>query len=158
MNTHASHRLIKHGAIVMIFSLLAGVMFTYALIGGVSVPPTSLFWEMDIPGSVDGWRRFHTGAMMNGLMAIGLGCAIRFVRLEGNSAAIVSWGTLVAIYGNTFFYLFGLMAPNRGLSVGDNQLGEGTIEGMFAYFPAVAGMLTLFVALFVFVFKAKPAD
>lgn len=158
MNITASHRLIKNGAIVMILSLLAGVGLTYSLIGGVSVPPTTLFWEMEIPGTTKGWQMAHTGNMMNGLMAIGIGVALRFLRFDGNQANWVSWGTVIAIYGNACFYFFGLMAPNHGLSIGDNRLGEGTLSGMLAYFPAVLGMLTLFVALFVLVFKGKRAD
>lgn len=157
MNTLYSHRLIKNGILAMLFSLVAGFMLIFSMLGAISLSPLPIFIDASIPGTPQGWRIVHLGMMMNGLMAILLGASLRWLSVSTRGAAIVSWGTIIAIWGNFTFYLFGMFAPNHGLTWQTNRLGEANLAGAIAFFPALLGAVTLFVALIVLL-QAKPKD
>ena len=147
MNTIHVNRLIKHGAAAMLVALAAGFCLIWAMIGGASLSPLPVMIEFEMPGSVEGWRIVHIGMLMNGMMAIALGCAVRWLAWGGSGAAWVSWGTVIAVWGNFCFYIFGMFAPNHGVTAGTNQMGEGNLAGMLAFFPAFLGAVTLAIAL-----------
>lgn len=149
MHHHDSNRMIKHGIVAMLLALAAGMGLIFSMIGGVSLSPIPVFFEWKIPGTVQGWRAVHIGMLMNGMMAILLGTAGRFVVLSNLRSAIVCWGTIVAIWGNFCFYLFGMFAPNHGLTTGANQLGEANLPAALAFYPAFIGIFTLSVALII---------
>ena len=56
----------------------------------------------------------------------------------------VAGGMIFTAWGNTCFYFFGNLATNRGLSMGDNRLGEGDLFGVLAFAPA---LLAAFVVI-----------
>jgi len=147
MNAIHVNRLIKHGAAAMLIALLAGFGLIWSMIGGASLSPLPIFFEFDMPGTVEGWRIIHLGMLMNGMMAIALGAAVRFLTWAGSGAAWVSWGTVIAVWGNFCFYIFGMFAPNKGVTAGANALGEGTVFGLLAFFPALLGAVTLIIAV-----------
>lgn len=147
MHHQDSNRLIKHGVAAMMVALVGGMGLIFVMIGGISLSPLPVFFEWLMPGTVQGWRAVHIGMLMNGMMAILLGVAGRFVVLSNLRAALVSWGTIVAVWGNFCFYLFGMFAPNHGLTMGANRLGESNWQALIAFFPALLGIVTLFVAL-----------
>ena len=149
MHHQDSNRMIKHGIAAMLAGLVGGMCLIFAMIGGISLSPLPVFIEWRIPGSVQGWRAVHVGMLLNGMMAVLLGVAGRFVLLSNLQASLVCWGTIVAIWGNFCFYLFGMFAPNRALTAGANQLGESNWQALAAFFPAVIGIVTLFTALFI---------
>jgi len=138
----------------MMVALMAGMCLIFAMIGGISLSPLPVFLEWTIPGTVQGWRAVHIGMLMNGMMAILLGVAGRFVVLSNLRASVVCWGTIIAVWGNFCFYLFGMFAPNHGLTTGANRLGESNWQALLAFFPAFLGIFTLFTALFI-LFGAK---
>jgi hypothetical protein len=149
MHHHDSNLMIKHGIFAMLVALAAGMCLIFSMIGGISLSPVPVFIEWKIPGTVQGWRAVHIGMLMNGLMAILLGITGRFVVVSNLSAAIVCWGTIVAVWGNFCFYLFGMFAPNHGLTTGANQLGDTNLAALLAFFPAFLGIFTLSAALIV---------
>lgn len=156
MSTHSSsHRLVKHGLAAMIVALLGGFMLTFEMLGGVSFSPLPIFIGMEMPGTVAGWKAVHLGMLMNGMMAIVLGLAIRVLAVEAAAANRVSWAVLIAVWGNFCFYLFAMFGQNHGLTLGDNRLGEGNWAGAAAFLPAILGAITLLYALVVLV-RAKP--
>ena len=110
-----------------------------------------------MPGTAQGWRMVHLGTMMNGLMGVLIGLAMRRFALTDRGAATVAWGTILAIWGNFSFYVFGMFAPNHGVTLQANRLGEANWAGILAFVPAFAGAITLLVALVVLL-SAKPAD
>jgi len=149
MRTQDSNRLIKHGMTAMLVALLAGFGLMFFMLGGVSLWPLPAFIQWDLPGTVQGWRSLHLGMMMNGMMAVVLGIAGRSLAVTDHGSSIVSWGTIVAVWGNFCFYLFGMFAPNHGLTMGANRLGEASLAGSLAFLPAFIGVVTLPVALIV---------
>ena len=157
MRNGASNRLIKHGLAAMIVALLAGFVLIFSMVGAISLSPLPIFIHFDMPGTPQGWRIVHLGAMLNGLMAVLLGVAMRWVAVTERGAAIVSWGTITAIWANIGFYVFGMFAPNHGVTLQSNRLGEANLAGVVAFVPAFVGAFTLLVALVV-LFRAKPVE
>jgi hypothetical protein len=152
-----SHLLIKNGLSAMLVALLGGFMLTFVMLGGISLSPLPLFFGMELPGTVAGWRSVHLGMMLNGIMAVVLGFALRRLIVTEFGAALVTWGTLIAIWGNFCFYLFSMFGQNHGLTLGSNRLGEGNWAGALAFIPAIVGAVTLLTAVVVLL-RAKPAD
>jgi hypothetical protein len=152
-----SNRLIKHGMAAMIIALLAGFMLLFSMIGAISFSPLPILIPYEIPGTAQGWRMVHLGMMMNGLMGILLGASLRWLVVTDRGAAWVGWGTIIAIWGNFCFYLFGMFAPNHGVTLQDNRLGEANFAGVIAFVPAFVGAVTLLIALIVLL-RAKFAD
>ena len=151
-----SHLLVKNGLLAMIIALFCGFGLVFAMVQAISLSPLPIFLDYQIPGTPSGWRMLHLGMLMNGLMAIVVGLCVRSFKLTAATSAVVTWGTLIAVWGNFCFYLFGMFAPNHGLSLQDNHLGEANWAGVLAFIPAFIGALTLIVALAA-LFRARPA-
>lgn len=147
MNGPHAHRMIKHGIAAMLVALAGGFALTFTMLQGISLSPVPVFLDIQLPGTERGWRIFHIGMLMNGMMAIALAFALRAVTVTATGAAIVSWGVIIAVWGNASFYLFGMFAPNHGLSLHDSPLGEPSLAGALAFIPAVIGAVTLTAAL-----------
>lgn len=157
MQNFYSSRTMKHGLLLMVVGLVTGFFLIFAMLGGASLNPIPGFIAFDLPGTEKGWRVVHVGALMNGIMALAIGVSMRFFYLSDAKARLVSLGTLLAIWGNLCFYLFGMFAPNHGLTLQDNRLGEASIAGALAFAPALLGAVALIWALLV-VLRAEPRD
>lgn len=157
MSNIDSNRLVKHGLAAVLVAMFAGFMLMYSLLGAISLSPLPIFIETAMPGTTDGWRVVHVGMLMNGMMAILLGGCLRWLSLQGGSAALVSWCTVITVWANAVFYLFRMFAPNRGLSVQANRLGDTNFAGVMAYLPGFMAVITLLIAVIVLM-RARPAD
>jgi hypothetical protein len=151
-----SDLLIKNGIAAMVVALLAGFVLVFSMVGAISFSPVPIFIHYEMPGTAQGWRMVHLGTMMNGLMGVVVGLAMRRFALTDRGAATVAWGTILAIWGNFAFYVFGMFAPNHGVTLQANRLGEANWAGALAFVPAFAGAITLLVALVVLL-RARPA-
>jgi len=154
--TH-SQILLKNGLAALLVALLCGFGLVFAMIQAISLSPLPIFLDVKIPGTAEGWRMVHLGMLMNGLMAIVMGLSLKHFQLARRPSAIVTYGTTVAVWGNFMFYLFGMFAPNHGLTLQDNSLGAANLAGVLAFVPAFIGALTLIGAVIVLL-KAKPAS
>jgi hypothetical protein len=142
-------KLIKQGLLALFVALLAGFCLIFSMLGGVSLSPVPVFFEYALPGSMAGWKAVHIGMLMNGIMAIALGSAMGGVRVAGARARRVFIGVTMAVWGNFLFYLFGMFAPNHGLTLGANRLGEASVAGYIAFAPALLGAISLMYAVIV---------
>lgn len=132
-----------HGVLMIACTLLFGVGYWMKLVGGFEVIP-NFIWHFELPGTVDGWKRAHTGPVANGLMVIAVGVAAIYMSFTEKWAKRLAWIVILDGWGNVIFYFFGNFAPSRGLSFGPNQLGESNIFGIIALAPAyVFGVLNL---------------
>ena len=147
MQSYYSNKLIRQGFFGILVSLVSGFILIFSMIGGASLSPIPLLIEFDVPGTAAGWRGVHIGMMMNGIMAISFGAAMRAFYLNDTQAFRVFLGTVIAVWGNFMFYLFGMFAPNHGLTLEANAMGEASLAGAFAFFPALVGAITLFYAV-----------
>ncbi len=59
----------------------------------------------------------------------------------------MSKALLVTVWGNACFYGFAIFAPNHGLSIGANQMGDGNLAGALAYVPAMIAAVAIVLAL-----------
>lgn len=157
MAKDAGWRMVRTGLLAMLVSLLAGFGLLFALLGGLSLSPLPVIIEMAIPGSVSGWRVLHLGMMTNGLMAIALGLVLRQVAVAPATAHRIALGTTIAVWGNFAFYLFGMMAPNRGLTLAGNSFGPASLAGALAFVPALIGAFTLLAAVWALM-RAAPKE
>lgn len=145
--------LIAHGSALMLLGMLLGFVFTFYLLGEIGLSPVPFAWSLELPGSERGWRAAHIGNILNGLMIVAIATALGRVPLGPSAERWVYGSLLVTGWGNAAFYLFGNLAPNRGLSLGTNRLGEGNVFGALAYVPAIAAAVCVIVAL-ILVFDA----
>ena len=148
--------LVRNGLAALLVALIAGFGLVFALIGGISLSPLPVFFAWAIPGTMAGWRTVHIGMLTNGIMGIALGLLLDKVSLPAARRRFVALGTITAIWGNFAFYLFGMFAPNRGLTLGANAQGAASLAGALAFVPAIIGAVTLMAAVCVLL-GAKPA-
>ena len=137
--------LLGHAMLVLVVGLLAGFMLAFSLIGGLEVLPT-LFVDIGVFGTTDGWVRAHAGGISNALMMIGLAFALPHCGLAAAQLALYAKGIVFAGWANTAFYWFGNAAGNRALSFTDNDLGATNLLGTVGYTAAViAAFVTLYI-------------
>ncbi len=149
MASQQAARVIKHGILALIVALAGGFALIFSMIQGISLSPLPVFIDVIIPGTPEGWRILHVGMLMNGIMAVALGLVLDRLSVTVRGEVIAGWGIILAVWGNFLFYLFGMFAPNHGLTLGDNAMGEGTLAGAIAFFPALLGAVSLISALVV---------
>jgi tetrahydromethanopterin S-methyltransferase subunit F len=142
MRAFYSNRLIKHGLTAMLVGLLGGFLLAFSMVGGASISPLPVFFQFELPGPSSGWRILHVGTLMNGIMALAIGLVMRTVYISDIRARRIFLSFAIAIWGNFSFYLFGMFAPNHGLSIEANRLGEASLAGAMAYIPAILAAVT----------------
>lgn len=147
MTAHYAHQLTRHGIWAMIVALIGGFLLIFSMIGGMALDPIPVLLEFEMPGTTRGWRILHLGMLMNGMMAILLANAMRSLLLSERKAFLISTGVIIAVWGNFAFYLFGMFAPNHGVTLQGTRLGEASLAGAAAFVPALLGAVTLLWAL-----------
>ncbi|MCF4167005.1 hypothetical protein L2U69_15235 [Zavarzinia compransoris] len=149
MNADSCSMLFKHGLLAVLVALISGFFLIFTMIGEISFSPLPFGIPIEMPGTAAGWRTVHLGMMLNGFMALLFGAVLRHLEFDGNAPKRVAWFTVIAVWGNFCFYLFGMFAPNHGVTMGGNRLGEGNLAGALAFLPALVGAVTLIVAVVV---------
>ena len=147
--------MIKHGLIIMLLGLVGGFLFMFSLVGAISFSPLPFEIDYELPGSSDRWRAVHVGNIMNGMMAIVFAFVIGSIDIEKQAKKIIAYGTVATIWGNANFYIVGVLAPNHGITLGDNRLGESNWAGVVAFIPAYIVALVL---IYVVVTLIKAVD
>lgn len=144
--------LLVNGAAVLLIGLFAGIILIFSMVDGIVVWPF-LNIDVDIPGTVRGWKAAHVGGLENGLLLILMGIVLTKVVISYASARIVFWFFVLTGWGNTVFYWAANLSANRGVSFGDNQYGESDLAGIIAYFSGGSVMLLTIAGTFI-IFKA----
>ncbi len=135
-----------HAFSVMILGMLCGFMLAFALLEAVAIWPFPAV-AAAIPGSSRGWAMAHGGNIMNGLMLLATALALPHLELAARARGWVVYGMIATVWCNACFYVFGNLAPNRGLSMGANRFGGGDAYGALGFFPAFVGMFLVLIAL-----------
>lgn len=136
MLVQAQRLMIRHGLIVILIGLLGGFFLAFNLLKEIAPLPLPWSIKLEIPGDPAKWRAVHTGNILNGFLAIIYALVLPHLALTDRLIRWTSVGLVAVVYGNAAFYIFGVMAPNRGLSVAGNRFGEGDIFGFLAFLPA----------------------
>jgi len=139
--------LIAHGASVLFIALIAAFFLTFDMLQGIKIWPI-IDIELDIPGTVRGWRVAHSGGILNGVMIIAMALCLTKITLSPAALSLTYWSFLLTGWGNTIFYWAGNFAQNRGLSVNSTPYGEGDIFGAISYLAGASVMLLTVIACF----------
>ena len=139
--------LIGHGALVIFIALLAAFFLTFDMLQGLKVWPI-IDMQLEIPGSIRGWRIAHTGGLLNGVMIIAMALCITKINMSPASLKLTYWSFLLTGWGNTIFYWAANFSMNRGLSVGATPYGEGDVFGAISYLAGASVMLLTVIASF----------
>ncbi|MEL6862189.1 MAG: hypothetical protein AAGL11_10140 [Pseudomonadota bacterium] len=160
MLTKYQRLMIMNGLIICLLGLIGGFFLLFSVIGGISLSPLPIFIDHQIPGTSAQWRAVHVGNIMNGLMAIVFALLMVKLDLSEGGKKLVSYGTVATVWGNASFYIFGIFSPNKGLSLGDNPVGDGNWAGVIAFAPAfiVAFVLMIIVVTMVRAIPKASAD
>ena len=138
--------MLGNGFLVMIAGMLFGFVLGFSLLQAIDVWPIPPI-EAEIPGTTRGWATAHAGSILNGLMVVAVALTLPILRLSPSKATWVAWGLIVTAWGNTAFYTFAPLAPNRALSAGANRFGEATLTGILGFAPAMVAALLVLVSL-----------
>ncbi|MBV1886237.1 MAG: hypothetical protein KUG61_04070 [Parvibaculaceae bacterium] len=147
--------LYKHGLIVMLIGLISGFFLAFSLLGEIGLSPIPFAIEMEIFGSPARWKAAHLGNMMNGMVLILFATALPNFKLSDSLTSKITLGLLITAWGNFAFYMFALIAPNRGLSFEGNRLGEFNWAGPFSYVGGVLAAVAL-ISISVALIRALP--
>lgn len=140
--------MIGHGALMIATALLGGVGLWMFLLGGFEIIPGYII-HFQLPGSAEGWRKAHSGPVLNGLMVIGIAFALPLLDFKIATARLLGWIIVLDGWSNVGFYVFGNLSPNRGLAFGPSVMGPSDIFSWLALGPAYLFGVLATVALFV---------
>lgn len=146
-------KMVGHGAIMMVFGLLAGFGLVMSLIGGFEIFPGYIV-EFELPADSRAWARAHTGGLMNGLLVFVGAILIFAMQIPARLARQLYWMLVGTGYANTLFYWGALFAPSRALTFGDNRLGESNLAGIIGLLPA---LIFAFITIIAMVMLARHA-
>ena len=104
-------RMVGHGAVVMVFGLLAGFGLVMSLIGGFEIFPGHIL-EFELPANSRAWARAHSGGLMNGLLVLVGAVLLYTMKMPPRFARHWYWMLVGAGYANTLFYWGALFAPS----------------------------------------------
>ena len=139
-------KMVGHGAIIMLFGLIAGFGLLMDLIGGFEIIP-GVILEFDLPADSSAWARTHVGGLMNGLLVMVFALLMYAMHLPENMSRHFYWMLVGTGYANTIFYWGGMFSPSRALTLGDNRLGESNLAGVIGLLPAFIFAFVLMVAV-----------
>jgi len=157
LNRH-QRLLVQHGLVVLLIGLVGGFFLLFSVLGQISLSPLPLAFDYVIPGDAAQWRAVHVGNIMNGLMAIIFALLIPALTLSETTVRRIAIGLVCTIWGNALFYIFGILTPNRGLSLGDNPVGEANWAAPIAFAPAFIVAFVLMVIVIVMLRNLPAAE
>ena len=138
--------MICNGLLVIIAAMFAGFMLMFSLIGGLEVWPGTIV-PLHIYGTADGWVRAHSGGTMNGLLVIAVALALPKLNLTPRMQKLTAYGFLYVAWSFTLFYWLGNAAGNRGLPLGDSQLGHSDWISILAFLPGLPSVFIVVILL-----------
>ncbi len=138
--------MIGNGLLVILVAMFAGFMLMFHLIGGLEIWPGTIL-PLHIYGTSDGWVRAHSGGSMNGLLVIVVALALPKLNLSPLMQKLTAYGFLYVAWSFTLFYWLGNAAGNRGLTLGDSQLGHTDLISVLAFLPGLPSVVIVVVLL-----------
>ena len=121
-------RMVFHGAVVVLFGMLAGFPYAFVVTG-------------DLPGSERAWRMAHLEGVLNGLVLLAVaGVAERLV-LPPRGAAVLAWALILTGYCNVVAAVLGATFNVRGLVPG------GSVVNTVVYTLFIIAIAGIFVGM-----------
>ena len=132
-------RLALHGLLIFGVGLLAGVFYTFSLLGFIEIWPVLPRIEATVPGDDRAWMRAHSGTLMNAIALLALAGIGSLIHLGDKGQRWLVLSALVMGWGNTLGYHTAALFGHRGLSFGEVWANNLTYA---CFFIAVVGVFT----------------
>ena len=126
-------RLVFHGALVLLLSLLCGLPLFVAVQEG---------WGEE---AVRFWRSVHVGLAAVGVWSIATGAVIGYLVLGTRAASVLSWSVIVSNYAISVSILIRALAMSLHLDVG--TLALRTLVAGSRNISAVAGFVAAIITI-----------
>jgi hypothetical protein len=97
-------KMLFHGAGVIWVGLLAGFPFGLVVMGRLE-------------GDVRAWRMAHLEGVLNGLLTIAAGAALKHLSLDERRVSLYAWCFIVAAWGNVIASIIAALVRQRGLEL-----------------------------------------
>jgi len=122
------HRLVFHGAVVILLGLITGFPLAFVLTGR-------------LVSSERAWRMAHLEGLLNGLLLLAVAGVADRLALDGRKPAVLAWTLIVTAYGNLIASVIAASANVRGLEPG------GSLANTLTYLLFMVAVVTVVVAL-----------
>ena len=126
-------RLVFHGALVLLLSLLCGLPLFVAVQEG---------WAEE---AVRFWRSVHVGLAAVGVWSIATGAVIGYLVLEKRAASVLAWSIIISNYAISISILIRASAMSLHLDVGTLPLG--TLVAGSRNISAIAGFVAVIITI-----------
>jgi hypothetical protein len=122
------HRLVFHGACVILLGLVAGFPLAFVITGS-------------LVSSERAWRMAHLEGVLNGLLLLAIAGVADGLVLDGRKPAVLAWALIITAYGNLIASVIAASANVRGLEPG------GSFANTLTYLLFMVAVVTVVVAL-----------
>jgi len=122
------HRLVFHGAVVILLGLITGFPLAFVLTGS-------------LVSSERAWRMAHLEGLLNGLLLLAVAGVADRLALDGRKPAVLAWTLIVTAYGNLIASVIAASANVRGLEPG------GSLANTLTYLLFMVAVVTVVVAM-----------
>jgi hypothetical protein len=133
--------LVLHGAAGVLVGLLGGMAFVFNILRFIEIFPLVPRIQKQVPGTEAAWRAAHTGPIMNGMLAMGIGASGSMIELTPRAQRGLVAALIVTLWGNVFGYNAAAIGGERGLSPHGGRLNN------LAYFSFFAAAISALVAV-----------
>ncbi len=122
-------KMLFHGAAVIWVGLLAGLPFGLVAMGRLE-------------GDVRAWRMAHLEGVLNGLLTIAAGAALKHLSLDERRVPLYAWSFIVAAWGNIVASIIAALVRQRGLELAP------PLSNIVVFTLFVIAVLGVFVGLY----------
>jgi hypothetical protein len=133
--------LVVNGAAGVLVGLLGGMAFVFNILRFIEVFPLVPRIQKQVPGTEAAWRAAHTGPIMNGMLAMGIGASGSMIELTPRAQRGLVAAMILTLWGNVVGYNVAAIGGERGLSPHGGRLNN------LAYFSFFAAAISALVAL-----------
>lgn len=148
-------QLIFNGGLMFALGLLAGLIFTFVIIGHVEAWPLIPRLDLIVPGSEAAWRQTHIGILFNAITLIAIGAAGKAILLTERTQNLFVICVVATGWFNIAGFITGTLFGVRGLTMGAGMANTATylfflvavvtavIQGWIILLGAYRGMRTI---------------
>ncbi len=137
--------LVQHAALLFALGLVAGLIFTFEVIGHVAAWPLLPAIDFDFPGTADTWRRTHLGLLMNAIAMLAFAAGSSYIRIGERAARWFTVSVLITGWGNSLGFLTGTLFGVRGLEFGGALANSANY--LFFLVASVTGFIQAGIAM-----------
>jgi hypothetical protein len=140
------HKMIGHGALMLLVAMLAGVGLLVSVLGGLELWPGHIL-PVAMPSNPAGWVRTHVGGILNAMLVMLVALLLPGLGFASAPAQRIARFMVGTGWANTLFYWAAMWAPNRALTFGDNRLGVSNAASLLGLAPALLFVVLSMVAV-----------